>query len=45
VSGRSVPPRRVFEGLEQRPVRILAVAGGFEVIVDALQGSSGWAGT
>jgi hypothetical protein len=32
------PPRRVLQGPEERPVRVLAVAGGLEVLVDALQG-------
>jgi hypothetical protein len=32
------PPRRFFQGPQQRPVRILAVAGGLQVMVDALQG-------
>jgi hypothetical protein len=31
-------PRRVLQRPEQRPVNVLAVAGGLEVIVDALQG-------
>jgi hypothetical protein len=31
-------PRRVFQGPKQRLLRVLAVAGGFEVIVEALQG-------
>ena len=31
-------PRRVFQRPEQRPVRVLAVAGGLEVVADALQG-------
>jgi hypothetical protein len=37
------PPRRVFQGPEQWAVRIFAVAGGAEVIVDALEGERvGW---
>jgi hypothetical protein len=31
-------PRRVLERTEQRPVRVVAVAGGLQVGVDALQG-------
>ena len=30
-------PRRVLQRAEERPVRVLAVAGGLEVVVDALQ--------
>ncbi len=40
MSGRSVfpCPAGFFRGLKERPVRVFAVAGGLEVIVDALQG-------
>jgi hypothetical protein len=31
-------PGRVFERPEQRPVRVLPVAGGLQVIVNALEG-------
>ena len=31
-------PRRVLEWPEERAVNVLAVPGGFEIIVDALEG-------
>jgi hypothetical protein len=32
------PPRRVFQGSEERPVRVFAVAGGLEVVMDPFEG-------
>src|SRR4051794_22800735 len=31
-------PRRVFQRQKQRPLNVVAVAGGFEVVVEALEG-------
>jgi hypothetical protein len=38
-------PGRVFQGPEERPVNVMAVTSGFQVLVEALGGLSGWAGT